>query len=153
MTTVTVKTDLRHLFGAARDQHQRPTCLAFAASDAHAALRKGWIPLSCEYAFFHAQMRAGRQANVGALLPSMLGALREDGQPTETAWPYLRVLPSDPKDWRPPTSTAPVFRRASEQKTCSMDALVAQLDRGVPTLVLMYLSRSFYMRSPVKLLM
>ena len=32
---VTVKTDLRARVGAARDQGQRPTCLAFAASDAH----------------------------------------------------------------------------------------------------------------------
>ena len=30
--------DLRGNFGPARDQNPRPTCMAFAASDAHAAL-------------------------------------------------------------------------------------------------------------------
>ena len=37
MTEIAVECDLGSLFGAARDQGDRPTCLAFAASDAHAA--------------------------------------------------------------------------------------------------------------------
>jgi hypothetical protein len=51
MTLITVQKDLRSELGAARNQGPRPTCLAFAASDAHAALRPGWSPLSCEFAF------------------------------------------------------------------------------------------------------
>ena len=80
---VQILCDLRSLFGDARDQDQRPTCLAFAASDAHAALRSPWRPLSVEFAFYHAQRRAGRTPHVGATLPAMLEALREDGQPIE----------------------------------------------------------------------
>jgi hypothetical protein len=87
--TIKIKKDLRHLFGPVRDQGQRPTCLAFAASDTHAALRGAWEPLSCEYIFFHAQRRAGRTAKDGATLPSMLEALRQDGQPHEAGWPAL----------------------------------------------------------------
>jgi hypothetical protein len=34
--------DIRPRFGPARDQGPRPTCLAFAISDAHAALREPW---------------------------------------------------------------------------------------------------------------
>ena len=45
MSDITVSVDLRALFGPARDQGPRPTCLAFAASDAHAALAMGWAPL------------------------------------------------------------------------------------------------------------
>ena len=56
---VTVDCDLRRLFGPARDQNARPTCLAFAASDAHAAVRSGWQPLSCEYAYYHALLDNG----------------------------------------------------------------------------------------------
>jgi hypothetical protein len=85
--TIAIKKDLRHLFGPVRDQGQRPTCLAFAASDTHAALRGAWEPLSCEYAFFHAQQRAGRSPHEGATLAPMLEALRHDGQPQETGWP------------------------------------------------------------------
>ena len=50
--------DLRSLFGPVGDQGPRPTCLAFAASDAHAALRSGWVPLSREYAFYQVAARA-----------------------------------------------------------------------------------------------
>jgi hypothetical protein len=89
MRVITPSVDLRTLFGPARNQGPRPTCLAFAASDAHAALRSGWAPLSCEYAFYHAQRRAARVPNQGALLSSMLDALRQDGQPEESGWPYL----------------------------------------------------------------
>ena len=81
MTSTTIKTDLRRLFGPVRDQGQRPTCLAFAASDVHAALRGAWSPLSCEYIFFRAQQRSKRKPTEGATLPSMLEALRDDGQP------------------------------------------------------------------------
>ncbi len=37
MTTITVKMDLRSMFGPVRDQGQRPTCLAFAVSDPYLA--------------------------------------------------------------------------------------------------------------------
>ncbi len=40
--TPVVQQDLRFRFGTARDQGARPTCLAFAASDTHAALRTPW---------------------------------------------------------------------------------------------------------------
>ena len=149
MISITIRTDLRHLFGPVRDQGQRPTCLAFAASDVHAALRAGWTPLSCEYAFFKAQRRSGRPPTDGALLPAMLGALREDGQPPEACWPYHSRLPADLSHWQPPASVAPLFRRASECAAAStVDAIICQLDRGVPVLTLMRLSRSFYHAGP-----
>jgi hypothetical protein len=72
---VEVYRDLRNLFGPARDQGARPTCLAFAASDAHAALRAGWEPLSCEFAFYHAQRRVNRSPAEGTTLPAILEAL------------------------------------------------------------------------------
>ena len=81
--SVTIARDLRPLFGEVRDQGERPTCLAFAASDAHAALRGPWAALSVEFAFFNAQRRANRSAKVGALLSTMLDTLREDGQPLD----------------------------------------------------------------------
>ncbi len=108
--TVEVVCDLRYRFGPARDQGTRPTCLAFAASDAHAALREPWGPLSCEFAFYHAQRRAGRPPTSGALLPHMLETLKEDGQPVERDWPYLARLPKDPAAYRPPNNVV-VFRR------------------------------------------
>jgi hypothetical protein len=148
MTSIAIKKDLRPLFGPIRDQGQRPTCLAFAASDTHAALRAGWSPLSCEYAFFQAQLRSGRAPTDGAVLPAMLGALREDGQPLETGWPYYTKLPDDHSLWKPPAGVTPLFRRAGEPAAFTFDSIIAQLDQGIPVIVMLRLSRSFYYVTP-----
>jgi C1A family cysteine protease len=141
--TITIKKDLRPLFGPVRDQGQRPTCLAFAASDTHAALRGQWTPLSCEYAYFNAQRRSGRSHKDGATLSSMLDALRHDGQPSEAGWPYLSVFPADATLWKPPAGVTPLFKRAGESGTDTIDAIIAELEQDRPTLTLIRLSRSF----------
>ena len=56
---IKILVDLRNNLGPARDQDPRPTCMAFAASDAHAAARDGWEPLSTEWAYYHALKRDG----------------------------------------------------------------------------------------------
>ena len=142
MSQIVVVTDLRTKFGPARDQGSRPTCMAFAASDAHAALRGAWRPLSCEYAFFHAQRRAGRPPAIGALLSSMLEALREDGQPEEAAWPYSDKTP-DAKSWAPPKKLSSLFARNGQKVQHSFDRVVAALDQGNPVVVLLMLSQAF----------
>lgn len=102
MTAVTIFRDLRPDLGEARNQGPRPTCLAFAVSDTHAALRSGWSPLSCEFVFYQAQRRAGRTPDNGATLSAMLATLREEGQPEEIGWPYLAETPTDSTLWSPP---------------------------------------------------
>ncbi len=144
MTLITVQKDLRSELGAARNQGPRPTCLAFAASDAHAALRPGWSPLSCEFAFYHAQRRGGRSPDSGATVPDMLAALRYDGQPEENGWPYLPATPTDVTAWQPPAASGPLFGRAGAAHSCVLDALVGELDHGRPVILLLVLSRSFY---------
>jgi Papain family cysteine protease len=148
MTNITIKTDLRHLFGQVRDQGQRTTCLAFAASDTHAALRGAWAPLSCEFLFYHAQRRAKRTPAQGALLVSLLDALRQDGQPHENRWPYLLDLPADLAQWGPPAGVAPLFRRAGEETQNAMHTIIARLKQGHPVIVLTRLSRSFDWAKP-----
>ena len=140
MNDIAVAVDLRPSFGAARDQGPRPTCLAFAASDAHAGLRPGWTPLSCEFAFCHAQRRAGRSPGQGALLPAMLETLRKDGQPTETGWPYLTAVPPDLASWTPPAAVGVLFGRDGKRTTASVDDVIAKLDAGRPVIVLLMLS-------------
>jgi hypothetical protein len=144
MTAIVVLKDLRPLFGEARDQGPRPTCLAFAGSDAHAALRPGWAPLSCEFAFYHAQRRAGRPPGRGALLSAMLEALRNDGQPEEAGWQYLAATPSDVASWMPPPNVGPLFGRAGERRKPSLDNIIQELDGDRPTILLLRLSRAFY---------
>lgn len=141
---VAVLRDLRPLFGTIRDQGARPTCLAFAASDCHAALRDGWIPLSCEFAFYHAQRRAGLSPHTGSTLEAMLVALRADGQPAEMDWPYLAAPPGDLSIWSPPTTIRRVYRRAGEGYYGGFDEIVFLLEAGRPALVLITLSDAFY---------
>src|SRR4029077_20778085 len=87
--------DLREKFGPARDQGTRPTCLAFAASDAHASYRPApFIRLSTEYLFFGAVQRGNPpDPNKPVNLNAIRNALKVDGQPIETECPYLAAIP------------------------------------------------------------
>lgn len=144
MSDIVVSVDLRPLFGPARNQASRPTCMAFAFSDAHAALRSGWLPLSCEYAFYHAQRRAGRPPSKGAQLSSMLDSLRQDGQPEESGWPYLAATPADAASWVPPAKVGPLFGRGGERSSPFLDEIVRHLDQDRPVIILLTLSPAFY---------
>ncbi|MEM7668195.1 MAG: C1 family peptidase [Pseudomonadota bacterium] len=142
--TISTVVDLRNRLGPVRDQGARPTCLAFAASDAHAALRQGWTPLSCEYVFYHAQRRANRSPDEGAYLDDMLAMLREEGQPAETGWPYLTKTPIDPAAYRPPGAVGELYRREADQPTRNVDLICHALECGRPVIVLSVLTRSFF---------
>jgi hypothetical protein len=144
MSAIAVSVDLRSMFGPVRNQGSRPTCMAFAASDAHAALRQGWVPLSCEYAFYHAQKRSNRPPTKGALLSAMLDTLVQDGQPQEDGWPYLSATPSDTASWSPPNPVGPLFGRAGNKLRHDFDRIVADLDLDRPVIVLTMLSRAFF---------
>ena len=141
---IDVVCDIRHRFGPARDQGARPTCLAFAISDAHAAVREPWAALSCEFAFYHAQRRAGSPLTAAARLPEMLATLKEEGQPLEDDWPYLAALPSNLDAYGPPANLV-VFRRDGESRPVGVDEIIGLLDTGSPTVMLMMLSDAFYM--------
>lgn len=135
--------DLRSALGPARDQGARPTCLAFAASDAHGGLRSPWAALSAEAAFFHAQRRAGRPPSSGAALPYMIEALSEDGQPFETDCPYPSASP-DPAIWSLPAWSGPTFQCLGAPVAASWDDLIAALDDNRLVLMLMMLSPGFF---------
>jgi hypothetical protein len=148
MSDITISVDLRSAFGPIRNQGQRPTCLAFAASDAHAGARAGWAPLSCEYAFYQAQRRAGRPPSTGAVLSSMLTMLREVGQPEESGWPYLAAIPTDAASWSPPSDVGALFGRNGASAPHSIDQIINELDQGRAVIVLLKLSAAFYQRNP-----
>lgn len=63
----------------------------------------------------------------------MLDALRHDGQPHESGWPYLACLPA-----------GELFHRAGRVEQGTVEEIVAGLDGGQPVIVLMYLSMSFF---------
>ena len=143
---MTIDCDLRHLFGPARDQGPRQTCMAFAASDTHAAVRPDWELLSCEYAYYHALQHDNGAPGDGTTLSGMLTAIAQDGQPYEADWPYLSALPSDLTKWTPPTTVGQLFRRSSEQRLAT--EIYALLDNSSPVIVAMTLSAAFNRPGP-----
>lgn len=141
---VAVSIDLRGLFGGCRDQGSRPTCLAFAVSDVHSALRQPWVALSSEFVFYNAQVRANRSPHQPALVQPVLDALRHDGQPVEADYPYLTKLPDDLSFYGPQQGLT-VFRRGAGIGDTRLDSVVASLDASVPLVIILDLSDAFYM--------
>ncbi len=145
MSSITVRHDLRGRLGPARDQGGRETCLAFAMSDAHAAaIGKPWVPLCCEYLFYHAKQRDKAPADQGTTITAIRAALKHDGQPIETAWPYLSDLPADLTKWKPPAKVGTLFRRQSKRNGTAFDEVWESVERDGPTLIGMTLSDAFF---------
>jgi C1A family cysteine protease len=138
-----VSCDLRSSFGDIRNQGARPTCVAFAVSDAHAAARGAYEVLSVEHLYFHAVQRtSGVHPKDGVSLTKTLEALRLDGQSVESGWPYLDALPADLATWIPPKTAAPVFKRDAAATVAS---LLTALDAGQPVIVTFMVSTAFCM--------
>jgi len=145
MSSITVKKDLRGRFGPPRDQGERPTCLAFAVSDTHAAERGPWADLSCEFLFHHAKRRENSPPSAGAKPSFIRQALEHEGQPVEADWKYLDALPTDLALWVPPTKMGAVFRRLSALLAGGFDEAWAKVEAGTPVLIVMTISDAFYM--------
>ena len=145
MSSITVRKDLRDRFGPPRDQGKRPTCLAFAMSDAHAAARGVWQDLSSEYLYYHAKKREQTPPTTGAKTSSIRLAVEQDGQPVESGWKYLDALPTDLALWRPPSEIGPLFRRGSAFLSGGFDGAWGSVESGTPVLIVMTISDAFYM--------
>jgi hypothetical protein len=74
----------------------------------------------------------------------MLAAIREDGQPPEAAWPYLKKVPTDLSSWNPPVKPDPCYRRASARGRTSVGEVLQLLDKGTPVVMTMKLSDAFF---------
>ena len=145
MRKITVRRDLRGRFGPARDQGMRATCLAFAMSDSHAAVRGGaWTALSCEYLFYRAKQRDGTPVDQGTTISAARLALANDGQPLETAWPYLAKLPCVVSNWRPPSNVGDLYRRSSTQDVPSFARVWNAIEVNQPMVLIMAISSAFY---------
>ena len=77
---INIISDLRHIFCNIRPRNTL-TCLMFATSDAHAGACPRWVPLSCEYVFYHAVKFDGGDPDQRGALESILGSLQEERQP------------------------------------------------------------------------
>jgi hypothetical protein len=122
--------------------------MAFAGSDAHASARPGWEPLCVEWIYYHALQREGEPPHKGVHLATMLETLRSDGQPIETAWPYIASFFTDFSNYAPPCCGDPVYRRDSTPRPATVDEIVGQVDQDTPVLFTMSVSHSFFFVAP-----
>jgi hypothetical protein len=138
--------DLRAKLPAARDQGPRPTCLAFAMSDAHALFRDTGELLSVDYLFYHAvQQMAVPDLGVGITLAEASTALRLHGQPIETqcSYEFLRPL-----HWKPPAAVGPVWRRDSVETHADPSSVRDVLAEERPAVLGIEITRAFIQPSP-----
>ena len=123
--------------------------MAFAMSDAHAAaIGAPWSPLCCEYLFYHAKQRDKTPAHYGTTVPAIRAALEHDGQPIESDWPYLNVLPIDLTMWKVPVKIGHLFHRKSQVNATAFGDLWNSIEGNQPTVIGMTLSGAFYGPDP-----
>lgn len=143
--SVVIHCDLRASFVDARNQGDRPTCVAFALSDAHSAARGIAEALSVEHLYYHAVQRTpGGHPDHGVALPAAREALKLDGQSVEAGWPYLTVIPADLARWKPPSSVTQLYRRNTQHMTPEVADVIACLDSGRPVVLVLMLGERFY---------
>lgn len=137
--------DLSEDLMVARDQGNRPTCLAFAASDAHAHAR-GYpkVTLSPEYAFFHAAQRmGGLSSGQGVTAAAMLDALKMEGQPEEQHYPYaslqqVSTLPVPPSPF--PQAT---YKRGADRQSSEVSNVIASLRTSRAVILILDITQQF----------
>jgi len=140
--TLTIDKDFRADLGDARDQGRRPTCLSFAASDAHRHRRRYPKLLSVEWLFYHVAKHAGTGANTGTTMPDTRAVLQALGQPEEAVWPYSKTHPA-PTVWQPPSSSPDLMCCGSTPCAENILAVRAQVDEGIPVVIGMFTSTTF----------
>lgn len=139
---ISVGADLRAGLLSVRDQGRRQSCLAFASSTAHEHSTASADHLCVEYLFFHSIARtAGQDPRFGTTMAAMAGALADEGQPVESAWPYMMA---EPTPWNPPAMTADCFKAKLISQKLDFDAVLAALDKGQTIILGLVITEAFY---------
>ncbi|HEV3189971.1 MAG TPA: C1 family peptidase [Polyangiaceae bacterium] len=142
--SITIDVDLRERLGEVRDQGPRPTCLVFAVSAAHEAKRKSTAYLSPEFLFFSGVQRSHKDPKRGLARTVVQEALVEDGQPLESAWPYLVETPAKGK-WQSPKLAADAIHKATIDFAPRTVAQICEVLRaGTPVLLVIALTVAMY---------
>ncbi len=145
---MTAAIDLRPKFGVARDQGSRPTCLAFAMSDAHRAAHAHDEPFATDYVHHHAARRMKATMNEPVSTEAMREALEQDGQPLEAKCAY-----ADPRedDWKPPTDVGALWKRQSSlaKGASPSELLTVGLGASRAYVLTLLISEAFYVPDPV----
>lgn len=142
--TVVVECNLEHRFGAARDQGQRPTCLAFALSDLNREYALAPGPLSAEYLYCQALAFSGYSRGSGLTINAGLNSVKQ-GQPEEAHAPYQLFEPSSPVIIPSIQDGAALFSSVFAVEGFELAAVEAAILGGRPVGLGVALTNSFFM--------
>lgn len=144
--------DLRKQFCDIRDQGNRPTCMAFAASDCHSFAKNNMDALSVEYAFYHAvQKTIDKNPQKGVSFEKISDAILTDGQPIENDWKYLNTLPPV-SSWLPPSTLGTIYKHKSNKVSSHLKDIYTNLDNDTPVILVSDISYSFFTLSSTNIL-
>jgi len=127
---------------AARDQGQRPTCIAFALSELNLRFAPQGEVLSPEYVYQGAATLTSNWASGDGVSLGLALQVASFGQPTEQDFPYQATEPA------PPVSLPPVglrlYGRALDLLPHDPDSIADAIRRNLPVGIGMRLTQSFF---------
>lgn len=145
--------DLRSQTGVVKDQGQRGTCVACAATSAHENIRSEGLELCIEFLHWASKRRDGLPPiSEGTTLPAAIDALGENGQPPEELWPYDELRDQWVSTYQPPSAATQEAKRRRVrgggliQPTAS--SIHDSLDRGHPVVLGVRLHATWHYVAP-----
>jgi C1A family cysteine protease len=139
--------DLRPLLPAVRDQGQRGTCLAFAATAAHEVARMTGAQVEehlSEEALYWGCKVVDRNWKAGSRFSSAAAALRQTGQPLEEVWPYDSSRKDGVRIDPPSKPTADWHKIDLGPIPTGLDDIKGEIDAGRPVMLGVTIFDSFF---------
>lgn len=146
--TIMTHIDLRTAHGEARNQGNRPTCLAFALSDLNGHANGQPASLSPEFLYREAVAKVtGWRSGDGLPLLAGLSATALPGQPLEVACPYQPDEPTLPL--APNITYAPMFPGTYVYRAPTIPDIATALANGRSVGLILKLTPEFFDVDPV----
>lgn len=143
--SVVASIDLSLNWGPPRSQGNRPTCLAFTASELNRDVGGTASALSAEYIYRAAARRSATwKAGDGLLMTHLSEALAQHGQPTEPICPYLAHEPVEAPPELPRLDASEKLYAATVQLISTAPQLIEdELRQGKPVGLILKLTDTF----------
>lgn len=143
--TVVSSIDLSETWGPPQSQGNRPTCLAFAASELNRNLIGAGSALSAEYIYRAAARRSATwKAGDGLQFTHLSQALAQHGQPTDLVCPYLAHEPIEaPPDLPQLDASEKLYAATVQQISYAPQDIENELRQGKPVGLILKLTDTF----------
>lgn len=143
--TVVSSIDLSANWGPPRSQGNRPTCLAFTASELNRNLSGTDSALSPEYIYRAAARKSATwKAGGGLLMTHLSEALAQHGQPTDLVCPYLAHEPfEEPPDLPQLAASENLYAATVQLISTAPQDIEDELRQGKPVGLILKLTDTF----------